>query len=232
MSCSLASRWPGRRAFQLPRSNDGPDDDDHGAGGILRPRGCWIRALHRRQHCPRLAGRRPRVTRTALKLKRLAARASGGDDSAFVLQVVQPSLVGMIDGTVSTLAPIFAAALSSSSRTAFLVGLATALGAGVSMGISEALSDTGEETGRGSAMIRGAFTGGATALGGIFHSLPFIINNVNHALVVAGIVVAVELFLIAWVRYRFLHVSLRSSLIVVTLGGAIVVAIGAALGSA
>jgi hypothetical protein len=149
-----------------------------------------------------------------------------------VLRVVQPSLVGLIDGTVSTLAPIFAAAVSSNSHTAFVVGIATALGAGVSMGMSEALSDTGEQTGRGSAVVRGGFTGAATALGGIFHSLPFLIDNVNHALVVAGIVVAIELFVIAWVRYRFLHVSLRSSLIVVTLGGAIVVAIGAVLGSA
>jgi len=172
------------------------------------------------------------VTRTALKLKRLAARASGDDDSAFVLQVIQPSLVGMIDGTVSTLAPIFAAALSSSSRTAFLVGLATALGAGVSMGISEALSDTGEETGRGSAVIRGAFTGGATTLGGLFHSLPFLIRDVNKALVVAGIVVGIELLVIAWVRSRFLHVSLRSSIIIVTVGGLIVLGIGVALGSA
>jgi VIT1/CCC1 family predicted Fe2+/Mn2+ transporter len=100
------------------------------------------------------------------------------------------------------------------------------------MGISEALSDTGEQTGRGSAVVRGAFTGGATALGGIFHTLPFLISNVHHALIVAGAVVAVELFLIAWVRHRFLRVSLRSSLIVVTLGGAIVVAIGALIGSA
>lgn len=138
-----------------------------------------------------------------------------------MLQVIQPALVGLIDGTVSTLAPIFAAAVSSSSRTALLVGLATALGAGVSMGISEALSDTGEQTGRGSAVIRGIITGGATALGGIFHSLPFIISDVNRALIVAGVVVGIELFAIAWVRYRFLHVSLRSSLIVVTLGGVI-----------
>lgn len=165
-------------------------------------------------------------------LKLLIARIYGCDDSEFVLQVVQPSLVGMIDGTVSTLAPIFAAAVSSSSRTALLVGLATALGAGVSMGLSEALSDTGEQTGRGSAVVRGAITGGATALGGIFHSLPFIISNVDRALMVAGVVVAVELVLIAWIRHRFLHVTMRSSLIVVTLGGAIVLAIGVAIGSA
>jgi hypothetical protein len=165
-------------------------------------------------------------------MKRVIARLCGCDEAEFVLRVVQPSLVGLIDGTVSTLAPIFAAAISANSHTALLVGIATALGAGVSMGISEALSDTGEQTGRGSAVVRGGFTGFATALGGIFHSLPFLIDNVNHALVVAGVVVAVELFVIAWVRYRFLHVSLRSSLVVVTLGGALVVAIGALIGSA
>ena len=174
------------------------------------------------------AGRRSRST----PLKRLIGRLCGCDESEFVLQVVQPSLVGMIDGTVSTLAPIFAAAVSSSSRTALLVGLATALGAGVSMGFSEALSDTGEQTGRGSAIVRGAITGAATTLGGVFHSLPFIISNVDQALVVAGIVVAIELVAIAWVRHKFLHVSLRSSLLVVTLGGAIVLAIGVAIGSA
>jgi hypothetical protein len=165
-------------------------------------------------------------------LKRLVARICRCEESEFVLQIVQPSLVGMIDGTVSTLAPIFAAAVSSSSRTALLVGIATALGAGVSMGFSEALSDTGEQTGRGSAVVRGAITGGATALGGVFHSLPFIISNVNQALAVAGIVVAIELVAIAWVRHRFLHVTMRSSLLVVTLGGAIVLAIGVAIGSA
>ncbi|HEV7174502.1 MAG TPA: hypothetical protein VGN29_03365 [Solirubrobacteraceae bacterium] len=170
--------------------------------------------------------------RQSTALKRLIGRVCGCDESEFVLQIVQPSLVGMIDGTVSTLAPIFAAAVSSSSRTALLVGLATALGAGVSMGFSEALSDTGEQTGRGSAMVRGAITGTATTLGGVFHSLPFIITNVNQALVVAGIVVAIELVAIAWVRHKFLHVSLRSSLLVVTLGGAIVLSIGVAIGSA
>ena len=174
------------------------------------------------------AGRRSEST----PLKRLIGRVCGCDEGEFVLQVVQPSLVGMIDGTVSTLAPIFAAAVSSSSRTALLVGLATALGAGVSMGFSEALSDTGEQTGRGSAIVRGAITGAATTLGGVFHSLPFIISNVDQALVVAGIVVAIELVAIAWVRHKFLHVSLRSSLLVVTLGGAIVLAIGVAIGSA
>jgi VIT1/CCC1 family predicted Fe2+/Mn2+ transporter len=165
------------------------------------------------------------------KVVRAVARAVGYDEDGFVLRVVQPGLVGMIDGTVSTLAPIFAAAVSSNSHTALVVGIATALGAGVSMGISEALSDTGEQTGRGSAVVRGTITGAATALGGVFHSLPFVIHKVGTALIVAGIVVAVELLTIAWVRSRFLKVSLRSSLVAVTLGGAIVLAIGVGVGS-
>jgi hypothetical protein len=162
---------------------------------------------------------------------RLIHRWGFKDEREFVLRVVQPALVGMIDGTVSSLAPIFAAALASSSHTALLVGFSTALGAGVSMGWSEALSDTGEETGRGSSLVRGAITGGMTTLGGIFHTLPFLISNVDRALEVAGIVVAVELLTIAWIRKRFLDVSMRSSLLVVTVGGAIVLAIGVAIGS-
>ena len=164
-------------------------------------------------------------------LSRLIHRAGFEDERDFVLRVVQPALVGLIDGTVSSLAPIFAAAIASSSHTALLVGFSTALGAGVSMGWSEALSDTGEQTGRGSAVVRGAITGGMTALGGLFHTLPFLISNVHRALLVAGIVVAIELFAIAWIRNRFLQVSLRSSLLVVTVGGAIVLAIGVAIGS-
>jgi VIT1/CCC1 family predicted Fe2+/Mn2+ transporter len=164
-------------------------------------------------------------------IARLIHRAGFADEREFILRVVQPALVGLIDGTVSSLAPIFAAAIASNSHTALLVGFSTALGAGVSMGWSEALSDTGEQTGRGSAVVRGAITGGMTALGGLFHTLPFLISNVNKALVVAGIVVAIELFVIAWVRNRFLEVSMRSSLLVVTVGGVIVLAIGIGIGS-
>ena len=164
-------------------------------------------------------------------IDRWIRRAGFADEGEFVLRVVQPALVGMIDGTVSSLAPIFAAAIASDSHTALLVGFSTALGAGVSMGWSEALSDTGEQTGRGSAVVRGAITGGMTTVGGIFHTLPFLISNVHKALIVAGCVVAVELFAIAWIRNRFLDVSLRSSLLVVTVGGAIVLAIGVGIGS-
>lgn len=164
-------------------------------------------------------------------IARLIHRLGYATEHDFVLRVVQPGLVGLIDGTVSSLAPIFAAAVSSDSHTAFLVGVATALGAGVSMGMSEALSDTGMSTGRGSAGVRGLITGLMTAIGGFFHTLPFLISDVHEALIVAGIVVAVELFVIAWVRNRFLEVSLRSSLLVVTLGGAIVLGIGIGVGA-
>lgn len=153
------------------------------------------------------------------------------DERDFVLRVVQPGLVGLIDGTVSSIAPIFAAAVSSDSHTAFVVGIAVALGAGISMGVSEALSDTGEVTGRGTPIVRGSITGGMTALGSIFHTLPFLIPETHKALIVAGVVVAIELFVIAWVRQRFLDVSLRSSLIAVTLAGMIVLAIGIAVGA-
>src|ERR1700753_1651625 len=107
------------------------------------------------------------------------------DERALVLRYVQPGLVGLIDGTLSTLAPIFAAALLSGSHAALFVGLATAVGAGISMGFSEALSDDGSQTGRGSALARGIVTGVMTAFGGVFHSLPFLITDVHTALVVA-----------------------------------------------
>jgi erythrin-vacuolar iron transport family protein len=154
------------------------------------------------------------------------------DEETFVLRYVQPGLVGLIDGTLSTLAPIFAAALLSGSHAALFVGLATAVGAGISMGFSEALSDDGSQTGRGSAVARGVITGIMTAFGGVFHSLPFLIKDVHTALVVAGIVVAIELTTISLIRKRFLSVSLRTSLLQVALGGALIVAAGVGLGSA
>jgi hypothetical protein len=160
------------------------------------------------------------------------ARIRSLDEQTFVLRYVQPGLVGLIDGTLSTLAPIFAAAVLSGSHTALFVGLATAVGAGISMGFSEALSDTGTQTGRGSAVTRGVVTGLMTTLGGVFHSLPFVIHDVNTALVVAGIVVAIELVTISLIRKRFLQVPLRLSLLQVALGGALIVAAGVLLGNA
>ncbi|UGS38537.1 VIT1/CCC1 transporter family protein [Capillimicrobium parvum] len=154
------------------------------------------------------------------------------DERQRLLQVVQPGLIGLIDGTISTLAPIFAAAYVSGSRAALLVGLAAALGAAISMGLSEALSDDGEITGRGDAIQRGVITGGATFVGGAFHALPFLISDVGTALAIAYVVVAIELLAIAWVRKRYLDVSMRLSLVQVTLGGAIVAAVGFAIGHA
>src|SRR3954469_20502893 len=150
----------------------------------------------------------------------------------FLLQKVQPGLIGLIDGTISTLAPIFATAYLASTHTALLVGLASALGAAISMGLSEGLSDDGTLTGRGTSLARGLITGLATFVGGTGHALPFLINDVNKALVVAYIVVAIELLAIAFIRRRFLDVSLTRSLIQVTLGGAVVAAVGVILGSA
>ena len=149
-----------------------------------------------------------------------------------MLRVVQPGLIGLIDGTLSTLAPIFAAAYLSGSRTALLVGLATALGAAISMGLSEGLSDTGSLTGQGSSAVRGSITGLATFVGGTLHTLPFLISNVGQALAVAYPIVGAELVVIAWVRKRFLHVSLGGSLVQVSLGGAIIAGVGALLGHA
>ena len=149
-----------------------------------------------------------------------------------VLQVVQPGLIGLIDGTISTLAPIFAAAYLSGSRSALLVGVAAALGAAISMGISEALSDDGTLTGRGASLPRGLITGVATFIGGSAHALPFLINDVGTALAVAYPVVACELVAIALVRKRFLRVGMGQSLVQVTLAGAVVAAVGAMVGHA
>jgi VIT1/CCC1 family predicted Fe2+/Mn2+ transporter len=148
------------------------------------------------------------------------------------LRVVQPGLIGLIDGTLSTLAPIFAAAYVSGSRAALLVGLAAALGAAISMGLSEGLSDDGSITGRGSALTRGVITGVATFVGGVAHALPFVISDVGTALTIAYPVVGAELLLIAWIRKRYQQVSLRQSLVQVTLGGVLISAVGIALGHA
>jgi len=152
------------------------------------------------------------------------------DDRKRVLQVVQPGLLGLTDGTISTLAPIFAAAYVSGSHAAFIVGLAAALGAAISMGVAEAISDDGALTGRGGAIGRGTITGIGTLLGGVGHTLPFLISDVNKALAVAYVVVAVELVAIAWIRLRFMRVKLANSLVQVTLSGVLVAVVGVALG--
>ncbi len=155
------------------------------------------------------------------------------DRQAFLLQRVQPAMVGLIDGSLSTLAPIFSVAVvTHKPHFAFIAGVATAFGAGISMAFSEGLSDTGELTGRGSPMVRGGITGAGTFVGGILHTLPFLIPHYQAALYSAVAVVAFELLSLAWLRWKFFQVGFIRALASVTLGGVIIAAVSAALGTA
>ncbi len=150
----------------------------------------------------------------------------------FVLQIVQPGLAGLMDGSVSTLAPVFAAAFATkSSNDAFLVGLAASIGAGISMAFAEALSDDGSMTGRGRPVLRGTVTGLMTAAGGIGHTLPFLIKNFHVAFIAAVIVVACELGAIAWIRNKYMDTPLLSAAFQVVVGGVLVFIAGIAIGS-
>ena len=158
---------------------------------------------------------------------------TSGHSKDFVLKVVQPGLIGLMDGSVSTLAPLFATAFATGEpRITFLVGLAAAVGAAISMGFSEGLSDDGTLTGRGHPFLRGSITGVATFIGGILHTLPFLIPHVNLALYVAFGVVGFELLAISFIRYRYFEMSFLMSAIQVILGGALVFASGILIGSA
>jgi erythrin-vacuolar iron transport family protein len=154
------------------------------------------------------------------------------DEHAFLLQRVQPAMVGLIDGSLSTLAPIFTVALATQNpHYAFFAGLATAIGAAISMAFSEGLSDTGELTGRGNPFVRGSITGAGTFLGGILHTLPFLIPHYRVALICAVVVVAFELVMLAFLRWRYFNDSFYKALASVTLGGVIIAGVSAALGS-
>ncbi|HUI54520.1 MAG TPA: ferritin family protein [Bryobacteraceae bacterium] len=151
----------------------------------------------------------------------------------FVLQVVQPGLAGLMDGSVSTLAPVFAAAFATHNpRDAFVVGLAASIGAGISMGFAEALSDDGSLTGRGHPWTRGFICGLMTALGGIGHTLPFLIPDFRAAMTAAMLVVVIELGVISWVRHRFMDTPALSAALQVGLGGILVFIAGVLIGSA
>jgi hypothetical protein len=150
----------------------------------------------------------------------------------FVLQIVQPGLAGLMDGSVSTLAPVFAAAFATkNSWDAFLVGLAASVGAGISMGFAEALSDDGSLTGRGHPWIRGVVCGLMTTAGGIGHTMPFLISDFHAAMVLAVIVVVVELLAISFIRNRYMDTPFFSAALQVILGGALVFAAGILIGS-
>jgi erythrin-vacuolar iron transport family protein len=153
-------------------------------------------------------------------------------DRTFLLQRVQPALTGLIDGSLSTIAPIFSVALyTHRPHVAFIAGTATAIAAGISMAYSEGLSDTGELTGRGNPAVRGAITGVGTFIGGILHTLPFLIPHYRVAIIFAAIVVGFELIALAWLRWRFFRTSFVGSLAYVTLAGLVIAGVSAALGA-
>ncbi len=152
---------------------------------------------------------------------------------AFVLQYVQPGLTGLIDGSVSTLAPIFAAAFATQNTwQTFLVGMAASVGAGISMGIAEAMADDGMISGRGHPWVRGAITGVMTALGGLGHTLPYLIPEFWTATAIAALVVLIELWVIAWIRARYMDTKFMRAASEVVLGGLVVFAVGILIGSA
>ena len=164
-----------------------------------------------------------------------AARKSEDENAKrrFVLQVIQPGLVGLMDGSVSTLAPVFAAAFAThNSWNAFLVGMAASLGAGISMGFAEALADDGKLSGRGTPLLRGLVCGLMTIAGGIGHTIPYLIPDFFTATIVAGGVVVIELLVISWVQWRFMDTPPVSAAAKVMLGGALVLATGILIGSA
>ncbi len=171
-----------------------------------------------------------------LSSENLTDKARGSEDATakrrFMLQYIQPGLVGLMDGSVSTLAPIFAAAFATHhTHDAFIVGAAASIGAGISMGFAEALSDDGSLTGRGKPIFRGAITGLMTTIGGLGHTLPFLIPTLWPALVVAFFVVVVELAVISWVRWKYMETSPVRATLQVALGGALVFATGVLIGA-
>jgi erythrin-vacuolar iron transport family protein len=154
------------------------------------------------------------------------------DEHHFLLQRVQPAMVGLIDGSLSTLAPIFGIAFyTHKPHAAFVAGLATAIGAGISMAFSEGLSDTGELTGRGNPAMRGAITGIGTFIGGILHTLPFLIPHYHAAVVAAAVVVVIELVALAVIRWKFFATGFLKSLLAISVGGIVIAVVGALIGS-
>ncbi|GAC1412533.1 MAG: hypothetical protein NVSMB66_1750 [Candidatus Doudnabacteria bacterium] len=154
------------------------------------------------------------------------------EEQQFVLQKIQPGLIGLMDGSVSTLAPIFAAAFATKNpHIAFLIGLSAATGAAISMAFAEGLSDDGALTGRGQPLQRGLIVGGMTFVGGILHTLPFLLHSLHNALIFAYLVVAIELTAIAYVRFHFFKMSFWFSALQVIFGGALVFAAGILIGA-
>jgi erythrin-vacuolar iron transport family protein len=184
-----------------------------------------------------LAERKHSAMAESLEKELLTPEALGEENEAqrrlFLLQVVQPGLAGLMDGSVSTLAPVFAAAFATkNSWDAFLVGMAASIGAGISMGFAEALSDDGALTGRGHPWLRGLVCGLMTTAGGIGHTMPFLIPNFHVAMIVAVVVVVAELLAISVIRNKYMDTPFFSAALQVILGGALVFAAGILIGSA
>jgi VIT1/CCC1 family predicted Fe2+/Mn2+ transporter len=160
------------------------------------------------------------------------ASAARRDDHRFVLQVVQPGLLGLMDGSVSTLAPLFATArlTGNANKAAFYVGLAASVGAAISMGLAEALSDDGKVSGRGNPTMRGVVTGVGTIIGGMLHTVPFLLDDLHTALWLAYAVVILELLAIAYIRWHYMRSPLGRTIVQVVVGGAVVFAVGVWLG--
>jgi rubrerythrin len=190
-----------------------------------------------RELLTRLAAAEDKHEKLAQELgKKLDPNARAAEDETarrmFVLQYVQPGLAGLMDGSVSTLAPLFAAAFATHNTWAtFLVGLAAAIGAGISMGFAEALSDDGSLTGRGAPLVRGAVCGLMTAVGGLGHTLPYLIPHFFTATVLAFVVVAIELAAISWIRTRYMDTPFLQAAFQVVVGGVLVFAAGILIGS-
>lgn len=154
-------------------------------------------------------------------------------DPKYLMQKVQPALMGLMDGSVSTMAPIFAAAYASgSSHVTLLIGFSAAVGSGISMAFAEALSDTGELTGRGHPHLRGFIVGLMTFVGGIFHTLPFFLPDVHTALELAFLIVGIELLVIAYIRYHYFKLRFWLSVLQVVIGGGLVLIAGLLIGNA
>ena len=153
------------------------------------------------------------------------------EEAHFLRSVIQPGLFGLMDGSVSTLAPLFAAAFATHNpHTAFLIGMSAATGAGISMAFAEGLSDDGVLTGRGHPVLRGLITGIMTFLGGVFHTLPFLMANLSNALYLAYLIVGVELIAIAYIRYKYMKMRFFLSIIQVVVGGILVFLAGYLIG--
>jgi erythrin-vacuolar iron transport family protein len=226
-----------QKTLSLEAIRDEAANMEHEAANFYRKAAAQSQDIDLRQLLIELAETEEGHALTAQNLRETHLGESAQEEEAkrahqkFVLTYVQPGLAGLMDGSVSTLAPLFAAAFATqSTHETFIVGLAASVGAGISMGLTEALSDDGEISGRGSPHIRGWVTGIMTLLGGLGHTVPYLFSNFTFATTLAIIVVVVELLAIAWIRWKYMETSFMKATLQIVVGGALVVAVGMLLG--